>query len=132
MTISTRHFAFAATLIAAVSFGSACATNTAPAPRVTPPTTTSAAHTQSATSAPRVPIPTSLAPAPTTVAAPEPYAPQQPVAPAPLPVTTQAPAPEVYYPNCAAARAAHAAPIYRGEPGYRPGLDRDNDGIACE
>ena len=39
---------------------------------------------------------------------------------------------EVYYPNCAAARAAGAAPIYAGQPGYRPGLDADNDGIACE
>lgn len=37
-----------------------------------------------------------------------------------------------YYPNCAAARAAGAAPLYRGQPGYRPGLDRDNDGVACE
>jgi len=38
----------------------------------------------------------------------------------------------VYYPNCAAARAAGAAPIMQGEPGYRAGLDRDHDGIACE
>lgn len=37
-----------------------------------------------------------------------------------------------YYPNCAAARAAGAAPIYSGEPGYRPNLDGDSDGIACE
>lgn len=37
-----------------------------------------------------------------------------------------------YYRNCAAARAAGAAPIYRGEPGYRPPLDRDGDGVACE
>ena len=37
-----------------------------------------------------------------------------------------------YYRNCDAARAAGAAPLYRGEPGYRSGLDRDNDGIACE
>jgi endonuclease YncB( thermonuclease family) len=34
--------------------------------------------------------------------------------------------------NCAAARAAGAAPLYRGDPGYSPHLDRDNDGIACE
>jgi endonuclease G len=50
--------------------------------------------------------------------------------------TTPSPAPTtgstVYYPNCAAACAAGAAPIYRGQPGYRPPLDRDNDGIACE
>ena len=37
-----------------------------------------------------------------------------------------------YYRNCAAARAAGVAPLYRGEPGYRPALDRDGDGVACE
>jgi hypothetical protein len=37
-----------------------------------------------------------------------------------------------YYRNCAAARAAGVAPLHRGDPGYRPGLDRDGDGIACE
>ncbi|WP_254699247.1 excalibur calcium-binding domain-containing protein [Rhodococcus sp. SGAir0479] len=31
----------------------------------------------------------------------------------------------------AAARAAGAAPIYRGQPGYASKLDRDNDGVAC-
>jgi Excalibur calcium-binding domain len=48
-----------------------------------------------------------------------------------VPPTTAAGA-SVYYANCAAARAAGAAPIHRGEPGYRSGLDRDGDGIACE
>ena len=38
----------------------------------------------------------------------------------------------VYYPNCAAARSAGAAPIKQGEPGYRASLDADSDGIACE
>jgi hypothetical protein len=38
----------------------------------------------------------------------------------------------VSYRNCAAARAAGAAPLYRGQPGYAAHLDRDNDGIACE
>ena len=37
-----------------------------------------------------------------------------------------------YYRNCTAARDAGAAPLYRGQPGYRPELDRDKDGIACE
>lgn len=37
-----------------------------------------------------------------------------------------------YYPNCAAARAAGAAPIRAVDPGYRAGLDRDGDGVACE
>jgi hypothetical protein len=38
----------------------------------------------------------------------------------------------VFYPNCASARAAGVAPIRRGSPGYRSGLDADDDGIACE
>lgn len=39
---------------------------------------------------------------------------------------------EVYFANCTAARAAGRENIRRGEPGYRPPLDRDNDGVACE
>lgn len=38
----------------------------------------------------------------------------------------------VYYPNCSAARAAGAAPVRRGQPGYDGHLDRDGDGIGCE
>lgn len=38
----------------------------------------------------------------------------------------------VYFRNCAAARAAGAAPLYRGHPGYREPLDADGDGVACE
>lgn len=37
-----------------------------------------------------------------------------------------------FYENCTAARAAGAAPVYRGQAGYGPHLDRDNDGIGCE
>lgn len=37
-----------------------------------------------------------------------------------------------YYPNCTAANAAGAAPLYRGQPGYSTKLDRDGDGVACE
>ena len=65
-----------------------------------------------------------------------------PVQPLPPPArtTTQAPQPEpepepepdVYYANCAAVRTAGAAPLHRGEPGYRSALDRDNDGTACD
>ena len=36
------------------------------------------------------------------------------------------------YANCKAAKAAGAAPLYRGDPGYSEDLDRDGDGIACE
>jgi Excalibur calcium-binding domain/Protein of unknown function (DUF1524) len=49
--------------------------------------------------------------------------------PAPAPVP---PAGAVYYANCTAVRAAGAAPIHRGDPGYAPKLDRDGDGIGCE
>jgi hypothetical protein len=38
----------------------------------------------------------------------------------------------VYYANCSEVRAAGAAPIYRGDPGYSSSLDRDGDGVACE
>ncbi len=34
--------------------------------------------------------------------------------------------------NCSAARAAGAAPVRRGDPGYGPHLDRDDDGVGCE
>lgn len=37
-----------------------------------------------------------------------------------------------YYARCSEARAAGVAPIYRGSPGYRSGLDADGDGVACE
>ncbi len=48
-------------------------------------------------------------------------------APAPAPVRSTA-----YYRSCREARAAGAAPIRRGQPGYGKHLDRDGDGIACE
>lgn len=43
------------------------------------------------------------------------------------------PAPSgITYRSCNEARAAGAAPLYRGQPGYRPEMDGDGDGIACE
>jgi hypothetical protein len=36
------------------------------------------------------------------------------------------------YRNCAAARAAGAAPVRRGDAGYGSHLDRDGDGVGCE
>ena len=39
---------------------------------------------------------------------------------------------EAYYASCADARAANVAPILNGQPGYRPQLDADSDGVACE
>lgn len=53
---------------------------------------------------------------------------EEPAAPAPQPVR----APTQMYSSCAQARAAGAAPLYEGDPGYNPRLDRDKDGVACE
>ncbi|WP_230205183.1 excalibur calcium-binding domain-containing protein [Parafrankia elaeagni] len=36
-----------------------------------------------------------------------------------------------YYRSCGEARAAGAAPLAAGQPGYRAGLDPDGDGVAC-
>ena len=87
--------------------------------------------------------PTTSAAAPTSSAAPmvaesdadvdRPYVPAAPQTHVPA-----APQPRVssggsaYYANCTAARAAGAAPLHRGDAGYRSKLDRDDDGIACE
>lgn len=39
---------------------------------------------------------------------------------------------DVAYASCAEARAAGAAPLHRGDPGYREAMDGDGDGVACE
>ena len=78
--------------------------------------------------------------APQGFVAPAPVEDEADTQPAPEPEAVPEPEPEVeddaaasaYYQNCDAARAAGVAPIYEGEPGYRPGLDRDKDGIACD
>lgn len=69
----------------------------------------------------------------TPITQPEPL-PESPLAPS-LPLETPLPPVDVsaaYYPNCRAAKAAGAAPLYAGQPGYRTGLDGDGDGVACE
>lgn len=50
-----------------------------------------------------------------------------PFAPAPAPAGTA-----TSYANCTAVRAAGAAPIRSGDPGYSRKLDRDGDGVGCE
>ncbi|WP_432544969.1 excalibur calcium-binding domain-containing protein [Kineococcus sp. SYSU DK002] len=40
--------------------------------------------------------------------------------------------PAVFYTNCAAVRAAGAAPIHPGDTGWRAAFDRDGDGVGCE
>lgn len=51
---------------------------------------------------------------------------------APVQAPAQPPAAAAYYANCTEAKNAGAAPLYRGQAGYRSALDRDGDGIACE
>lgn len=53
-----------------------------------------------------------------------------PRAASPLPATGSSGG--VSYPNCAAARAAGAAPVRVGQPGYGRHLDRDGNGVGCE
>ncbi len=65
----------------------------------------------------------------------KPVATPTPIRPTPTPrppTPTPTPDPNVYYENCDAVRAAGAAPLYRGEPGYRSGLDGDGNGVACQ
>jgi hypothetical protein len=52
-------------------------------------------------------------------------------APDACPPATTAPT-SVHYDNCDEVRAANAAPLHAGEPGYSTELDADNDGIACD
>lgn len=67
-----------------------------------------------------------------TTAAPARPAPVRPQPRQPQTRQPQAQPESTYYKNCSAARAAGAAPIYRGQPGYGAHLDRDGDGVACE
>ncbi|WP_330299137.1 excalibur calcium-binding domain-containing protein [Streptomyces sp. NBC_00503] len=64
-----------------------------------------------------------------------PSRPSTPTPGVPKPKSSPTPAPgpkDVTYKNCDEAKAAGAAPIRRGQPGYGKHLDRDNDGIACD
>jgi hypothetical protein len=87
------------------------------------------------------PAPTTTRPAPTTTPGPQPAPRPQPrpePRPQPQPAAEERDDDEdsaggsVYYKNCDAVRAANAAPIRRGEPGYASHLDRDDDGTGCD
>ena len=113
---------------------SSSSTSASASPSVSATPSSSPTPSASATPSPTVipsPVPTTEAPAQAPAAeAPSAQAPAAPVSEAPA---QQAPAQSsVYYKNCDAVRAAGAAPLHRGEPGYRPGLDSDGDGVACE
>jgi hypothetical protein len=76
-----------------------------------PPTTTTVATTTTTTARPVAPPPTQPPPPPTEA-----------------PTTTAA----VQYESCRDAFFAGALPLFAGDPGYGPHLDRDGDGEACE
>ena len=79
--------------------------------------------------APSEPPPPTAAP---TVATPaEPTTTVPPATPPTWP-TTSPPPTSISFRSCDEARAAGAAPLHRGDPGYRSDLDRDGDGTACE
>lgn len=52
--------------------------------------------------------------------------------PAPPPAHGTVAPPGRHYEDCDAARAAGAAPIHAGDPGYSLELDPDGDGVGCE
>jgi len=47
-------------------------------------------------------------------------------------VSTAPSRPAVYYKNCAEAHKDGRWDIPEGDPAYRPGLDKDHNGVACE
>lgn len=102
-------------------------TTTAPVapPAVAPSIVQPTPGPQQVASAPQPLVEAPAQTAPAIPAAPQP-------APAPRVTTDESSGTFAYYKNCAEARAAGAAPIHRGQPGYRAALDRDNDGVACE
>ncbi|WP_425451253.1 GmrSD restriction endonuclease domain-containing protein [Williamsia limnetica] len=93
----------------------------------TMPETPVIAETETATPIPRTSTPAPVRPANTPPPAPAYTPPPEPVYTPPAVVDAP-----VSYANCSAVRAAGAAPIYAGQPGYSSKLDRDGDGVACE
>jgi len=79
--------------------------------------------------------PTTVTDEPTATVTVTQVAPPLTVLEPPAPSATNYPPPpssNVYYKNCSEARKAGVTPLYEGDPGYAPHLDRDRDGIACE
>lgn len=101
------------------------------APRLTVDRSCGDGATESTTTTTTSP-PTTTTTTTTTTTAPPTTTTEPPPPQTEPPTTTSPPSADVYYANCTEARAAGAAPLHRGEPGYRAGLDRDGDGVACE
>lgn len=74
----------------------------------------------------------SCGPTPTPTPSPTPTpTPIPTVTPTPTATPPPAPDPDDFFATCDGARLAGRAPLLRGEPGYRPELDPDGDGVAC-
>lgn len=127
-----KHVLTVAALLATLT---ACG-GTEPTSDPVPTIGTSDATTTTDTTPPPTTTTTTTAPPPIAPATEVPDVAPPPVEPAPYtPPPVQPPPAEpaaAYYANCDEARAAGAAPLHRGDPGYRSGLDRDDDGVACE
>ncbi|MDT0200721.1 DUF1524 domain-containing protein [Nocardioides sp. AE5] len=90
-----------------------------------PKATAKASPKPKATQAPKPKATSKASPKPKPKATPTPK-------PKPKPKPTPTPTVPKVFKNCTEARAAGAAPVYRGDPGYGKHLDRDGDGIGCE
>jgi hypothetical protein len=104
------------------------ATTTAPAKPIDSEVTTSPSTSQATASTVGTTTTTTLSTTITTAEAPT----TSWAAPPPTGAPSLPAAPTGGFVNCAAARAAGAAPVHVGEPGYAPRLDGDGDGIGCE
>lgn len=67
------------------------------------------------------------------VSKPKPQPVKKPIVNKPVVKTpSSTPKTKIIFKSCSQAHAASYHDMKRGQPGYRPGLDKDNDGIACE
>lgn len=111
-------------------------TTTAKATTTSPPTMAPTTTATITIAAPTTTVPPATMTTPTTSPSPPPTtaapAPVQPAVTEPPPTTPPAAAPAGGFANCDEARAAGAAPVHRGDPGYASRLDQDDDGVGCE
>jgi hypothetical protein len=132
---STKPVVTSSTTVAATTTKTTTATTTKTTTTTTtvPPTTTTTVPPTTTTVAPMPLVPQVQATTTTPYVPPAPaYVPPPTTEPAYVPPPAKAPNAGVSYANCTAVKAAGAAPIYRGDPGYSSKLDRDGDGVACE
>jgi hypothetical protein len=94
----------------------------------TPPLNASSVTKTTSTAPPVKPTTTPPPPPPPQPPADDEHKDKDPTLTISLPLPTL----PVFYPNCHVARALGAAPIHKGQPGYRIELDRNRNDIACE